>query len=130
MSRNKIYNRLKGLSFNPQYIIDGGTCRGEWVNTIRSVFNNSTILAVDDSDWNKKYFPDSIYSEIEVLSDKDNDEIIFYKKVEGLCTGDSSFKEDTFHYGENNTIKEKRLTKTLKTLCEKKSDTKSRFIKD
>ena len=119
MSRNKIYNRLKDLSFNPQYIIDGGACCGEWSNNIRSVFNDSTILAVDASDWSGGHFPGSTYSEIEVLSDKDNDEIIFYKKVEGLCTGDSIIKEDTFHYAEHNTIKETRLSKTLKTLCEK-----------
>jgi hypothetical protein len=119
MSKNKIYNRLKDLSFNPQYIIDCGACCGEWSNNIRSVFNDSTILAVDASDWSGGHFPSSTYSEIEVLSDKDNDEIIFYKKVEGMCTGDSIFKEDTFHYAEHNTIKETRLSKTLKTLCEK-----------
>ena len=129
MNKGEVYNRLKDLSFSPKFIVDCGSCRGEWSSGIRSIFNDSIILAVDASDWGDGHFPGSTYSEIAVLSEKENEEVIFYKKVEGLCTGDSIFKEDTIHYKEHNTIEEKRLTKTLKTLCEKNKIPKIDLLK-
>ena len=115
----KIYNRLKELGFNPKTIIDCGACVGEWSGQIRSIFQNSFIMGVDANDWCDGNIPHTNVSEIHVLSNKEDEEIIFYKKVEGLCTGDSIFKEDTQHYQKHNTIEELRITKTLKTLCDK-----------
>lgn len=120
MYRDHVYNRLKELGFYPKNVIDGGACLSEWTGNIRHIFPESKIMSIDASDWHKNgSFNFSDISEIQVLSDKDNDEVIFYKKVEGLCTGDSLFKEDTIHYAEHNTIEEKRQTITLDTLCDK-----------
>lgn len=128
--RNHVYNRLKDLGFNPQYIADCGACGGEWTSHIKSIYPQSILIAVDASDWNKnKTIPNAEYTEIEVLSNKDGEEVIFYKKVEGLCTGDSIFKEDTYHYDEPSLIKEKRITKTLKTLLQKNNIPKLDLLK-
>jgi len=117
--RVQIYNRLKELGFNPKTIIDCGACVGEWSSQIKTVFNDSLVMGVDANNWCNGPIPNTDITEIEVLSNEDNNEIIFYKKVEGLCTGDSIFKENTQHYNELNTIEEIRISKTLKTLCEK-----------
>ena len=127
--RNQVYNRLKELGFNPNTIIDCGACVGEWSGQIKQVYPESFILGVDASNWSNGNIPSTNISEFEVLSNEDNKEIIFYKKTEGLCTGDSIFKENTQHYQEHNTIKEVRLSKTLKTLCEKHNIDKIDLLK-
>lgn len=116
--RNQVYSRLKELGFNPTTIVDCGACVGEWSGQIRQVYPESFIMGIDASNWSQGNIPSTNISEFEVLSNEDNKEMIFYKKSEGLCTGDSIFKENTQHYQEHNTIKEVRLTKTLKTLCD------------
>jgi len=127
--RVQIYNRLKELGFNPKNIIDCGACVGEWSGQIKHVFNDSLVMGVDANDWCNGSIPNTNITEIEVLSNEDNKEIIFYKKVEGLCTGDSIFKENTQHYREHNTIEEIRISKTLKTLCEKNNLEKIDLLK-
>jgi FkbM family methyltransferase len=130
MSRESIYSRIKDLGFSPKKIIDCGACKGEWSNSIKSVFNDSYVLGIDASDWNGNgCFPNTNDCMIEVLSNKDNEEVVFYKKIEGLCTGDSLFKEDTQHYRAHNTIEEKRITKTLKTICLEKQIEKIDLLK-
>lgn len=120
MGREHTYNRLKELGFSPKVIVDCGACQGEWSNVIRQPFNDSLIMSIDASDWSKNgTFSGANISEIQVLSDKDDIDVIFHKKIEGLCTGDSIFREDSQHYREHNTIFENRKTKTLKSLCDK-----------
>lgn len=120
ISRFSTYERLKNVGFNPKTCIDVGACYGEWSSIIRNIYPNAIIMGIDANDWNKnKQFPFTDISEVEVLSDEDNKEVIFYKKIEGNCTGDSIFKENTFHYAPNLLVEEKRITKTLNTLCNK-----------
>lgn len=127
--RNQVYNRLKELGFTPKTIIDCGACVGEWSGQIKQVYPDSFIMGIDASNWSNGNIPSTNISEFEVLSNEDNKEIIFYKKTEGLCTGDSMFKENTQHYQEHNTIKEIRLSKTLKSLCEKHNIDKIDLLK-
>jgi FkbM family methyltransferase len=127
--RNQVYNRLKELGFIPSTIIDCGACVGEWSGQIRQVYPDSFIIGIDASNWSEGDIPSTNVSEFEVLSNEDGKEIIFYKKSEGLCTGDSIFKENTQHYQEHNTIKEVRISKTLKTLCDKHNIDKIDLLK-
>lgn len=120
MYRSLVYNRLKEFGFNPNVSIDGGACHGEWSASIRSTFPTTTIMGVDANDWNQNgSFPHVNIGEVQVLSDQDGKEVIFFKKVEGHSTGDSLFRENTFHYEGDRLVKEKRMSVTLKTLCEK-----------
>lgn len=120
MYRSLVYNRLKEFGFNPSVSIDGGACHGEWSASIREVFPTTTIMGVDANDWNKNgSFPHVNIGEVQVLSDQDGKEVIFYKKVEGHCTGDSLFRENTLHYEGDRLVEEKRVSVTLKTLCGK-----------
>ena len=127
--RSQVYNRLKELGFIPSTIIDCGACVGEWSGQIRQVYPDSFIMGIDASNWSEGNIPSTNISEFEVLSNEDGKEIIFYKKSEGLCTGDSIFKENTQHYQEHNTIKEVRISKTLKTLCDKHNIDKIDLLK-
>jgi len=130
MNREFVYNRIKNLGFYPENIVDCGACKGEWSGSIKTVFNDSHVLGIDANDWNENgCFPNTNDCAIEVLSNKDNEEVVFYKKIEGLCTGDSLFKEDTQHYMSHNTIEERRITKTLKTLCLEKHIKKIDLLK-
>lgn len=130
VDRNKIYRRIKEMGFSPKTIIDVGACYGEWSGIIKSIFTDSIIMGIDANDWGgNKHFNNCDISEIHVLTDNDDDDITFYKKIEGNCTGDSIFKENTFHYSDNLLIKEQRITKTLKTLCEKHEIKKIDLIK-
>ena len=130
MYRNLVYNRLKTLGFYPTTSIDGGACNGEWSTLIRSIFTDTFIMGIDANDWNgNQSFPGVDIGEIAVLTNKDNLEVIFNKKVEGFCTGDSIFKENTFHYSDDRLIEEKRVGITLKTLCKNNNIKKIDLLK-
>lgn len=120
MNRAQVYSRLKDLGLSPSVCIDGGACHGEWSGAIRSVFPGTLIMGVDANDWNKNgSFPHVDIGEIQVLSDIDGADVVFYKKIEGHGTGDSIFKENTIHYSDDLLVEERRISTTLKTLCEK-----------
>jgi FkbM family methyltransferase len=130
MDRNLVYSRLKNLGFNPEVCIDGGACHGEWSGQIRQIFSETFILGVDANDWNGNgSFPHVNVGEVAVLSDEANKEVIFYKKIEGHCTGDSLFKENTFHYSDELLVEEKRISTTLSILCEKHNIKKIDLLK-
>lgn len=124
MNRYQIYNSIKEHGFDPNVIVDCGAAGGEWTREIRSVFNTSQIVGIDANKWTDGNIPDTDITEIAVLADKDNKEMIFYRQKNHIdngkfCTGDSLFIEDTQHYQEHNTIKELVKTKTLKSILEK-----------
>lgn len=130
MYRSLVYKRLLELGFNPKVSIDGGACHGGWSAEIKSVFPNTIIMGVDANDWNKNgSFPHVNIGEVQVLSDVDEKEVIFYKKIEGHCTGDSLFKENTFHYSDELLVEEKRISTTLKSLCDKHNISKIDLLK-
>jgi FkbM family methyltransferase len=130
MYRTLVYKRLLELGFNPEISIDGGACHGGWSAEIKSVFSNTMIMGIDANDWNKNgSFPHVNIGEVQVLSDVDGKEVIFYKKIEGHCTGDSLFRENTFHYSDKLLVEEKRISTTLKSLCDKHNITKINLLK-
>lgn len=120
MDRSLVYSRLRDNGFSPKICIDGGACCGVWSGVIRSIFKDTIIMAVDANDWNRNgIIANADISEIQVLSEEDGKDVVFYKNDEGNCTGDSLFKENTYHYSENVLVKQNRVTTTLKSLCEK-----------
>lgn len=130
MDRDLVYGRLRDLGYTPKICIDGGACHGEWSAQIRQVYPDSYIMGIDANDWNGNgSFPHVNVGEIQVLSDADGQEVTFYKKIEGHCTGDSLFRENTFHYSDELLVKENRITTTLRSLCEKHNITKIDLLK-
>ena len=130
MDRDLVYGRLRDLGYAPKICIDGGACHGEWSAQIRQVYPDSYIMGIDANDWNGNgSFPHVNVGEIQVLSDTDGQEVTFYKKIEGHCTGDSLFRENTFHYSDELLVKENRITTTLRSLCEKHNIAKIDLLK-
>ena len=125
MSLIETYTTIKDLGFNPNVVIDCGAAWGDWSKPIKEIFPNSFLIGIDANKWSQE---DKIggtdATDISVLSDEEDKEMIFYRKKENLesgsfCTGDSLFKENTFHYSEHNTVKYVVKTKTLKTILKK-----------
>lgn len=109
---------LKNKNFNPKRILDIGANIGEFNDICKNIWNDSEVYLIEankNCETILKSKSNNVF--IEVLSDKDNDEVIFYMTTENtLCTGNSLYLEKTKHYSEDKLIKEKRLTKTLDTL--------------
>lgn len=124
MNKDNTYENLKNLGFNPKVIVDCGAAWGDWTGMVRQLFPDSFILSIDANPWTNGSINGSTVTEIAVLSDEDNKEMIFYRKKDNIdqgtyCTGDSLFKEQTQHYTDVNTIEDKVFTTTLKTILNK-----------
>lgn len=124
MNRYEVYSHLKDIGYLPKIIIDCGAAGGEWSGLIKSIFTESTVLGIDANKWTPDKIPGTDITEIAVLSDKNNDDRIFYRKKEHIengtyCTGDSLFIENTHHYREHNTIKDTIKTITLENILKK-----------
>lgn len=124
MSKEEFYGMLKKLNFSPKIIVDCGAAYGEWSAMIKSVYSDSLILGIDANDWSKGQIRGADITEIQVLSNEDDKECIFFRKKENLenatfCTGDSLFKENSQHYQPHNTIECLVKTVTLNTLLTK-----------
>jgi FkbM family methyltransferase len=127
--RHSVYSYLKSLGYSPDYVVDCGSAQGEWSGIIKSVFPNITLLSVDALNWFDGNHPHTHLFEQVVLSDENDKDVLFYRKDEGNCTGDSIFKENTFNYKTTNLVVEKRKTKTLRYICEKNNITKIDLLK-
>lgn len=132
--KHNFYSNLKKLDYFPEIIVDCGAATGQWSSMIRSIFPNSIVLAIDASDWCKGSIPGASITEIQVLSDEQDKECIFYKKKENIdnntfCTGDSLFKEKSQHYQVHNTLEFSVKTQTLYSLLKKHSLNKIDLLK-
>lgn len=124
LNKFETYKHIKELGFDPQVIVDCGAGWGVWIGQISPLFPNAFSISIDANPWTGGKINNSTVTEIEVLSDEDDKEMIFYRKKEMIeqgtfCTGDSLFKENTHHYQSINTIEEKVKTKTLKSIINK-----------
>lgn len=134
MEKLKNYNSLKELGFKPSVIIDCGAGWGEWSTFIKSIYPDSFLISIDANPWTGGKIPGSDSTEISVLSDEEGKEMTFYRKKENLnngtyCTGDSLFKENTFHYQEHNTVENRVLTTTLNSILNRNDKNKVDLLK-
>jgi hypothetical protein len=84
MGRNETYQTIKNMGFNPLVMVDCGAAWGEWCGTMKPLFPESFIIAVDANKWTPENIPGSDVTEIEVLSDVDDKEMTFFRKKENL----------------------------------------------
>jgi FkbM family methyltransferase len=134
MNKYIFYNQLKNINIDPEVIIDCGAACGEWSSNIRSIFPKAKIIGIDANDWCKGKISGTDITEIQVLSDKDDEEITFYRKKETFengtfCTGDSIYKELSQHYQTHNTFEVKTKTKTLSSILNKHNINKVDILK-
>jgi FkbM family methyltransferase len=127
--RHSVYDYLKSLGFNPKTVIDCGSAQGEWSGVIKSFYPDTKLLAIDASNWFDGPYPHTDLFEQVLLSDKNGNEVLFYKKDKGNCTGDSIFKENTFNYRTENIVIETKKTITLYEICKKHNIEKIDLLK-
>lgn len=114
------YQKIRDKGYSPRVAIDGGYALGSWTGGIKSVFPEVVVLGIDA---NSHIFTDggADIKEGCVLWSEDGKTLPFHRNANasGWCTGDSVFKENSHHYGPNNTRIEYMTSVSLNTLCKK-----------
>ena len=114
------YRKIRDKGYSPKIAIDGGYALGSWTGGIKTWFPEIKVLGIDA---NSHIFNDG-GAEIKegcVLWSEDGVTLPFHRNsnASGWCTGDSVFKENSHHYGPNNTHIEYMTSVSLNTLCKK-----------
>jgi FkbM family methyltransferase len=112
-------NYLNSMSVEPKIIYDIGACVMHWTRHAKNRWPNAKIYLVDAA---KSVIPILSKSEyewaVEVLSDEDNKEIVFYEDLNNPG-GNSYYLENTGAF--KNEHETKRITKTLNTLVKERN---------
>ena len=109
---------LKKNGFNPKKILDIGAYHGFWTLEVRNIFPNAEFFLIDGIDYKElQRFKNinNINYIIEVLADEEK-EVLWYEMSN---TGDSFYKERTYHFKKCIPIKKK--TKTLDQIFTRKN---------
>jgi FkbM family methyltransferase len=107
---------LKQMGYNPDTILDIGAYHGHWTSRVKQIFGNSRYYLFEGID----------YAELKQLSDVSVYNVILNDKVEEINwyqmknTGDSMFREKTFHFKNCEPIR--RQTIELDTLMKGQLD--------
>lgn len=118
MSLNSELIKLKENGFKPNKILDVGANIGEFTDICKNIWPNTICYMVEANKNCEKYLSEKTDPYfIEVLGEKDNEDIIFYLTNENeICTGNSVYLEKTHHYDGDKLIEEHRKTKKVDTL--------------
>jgi len=114
--RNK-FTQLKSQGIHIQYVLDIGAYRGDFTDTIKSVWSTAIVNQFEADERQLGFLqPNAIIS---LLGDIDGKEVDYYTLNENkITTGSSIFKELTHHYSELSTVIIKKQMVTLDTLNE------------
>lgn len=108
-----LYDMRYRQEINPSVIYDLGACVGHWTKGARQVWRNSNIYMVDATPSVETVLKDIGEYAIEVLSDTDGKELVFYQN-NASPAGNSYFKENTSAYHDGHAVV--RISKTIDTL--------------
>ena len=90
-------SNLKKLGFDPDLIIDGGACFGNWTENVRMIFPESTFIMLEAQIAQKSYLEqltqkfDNVKLELSLVGDVEKDSVEFYE----MGTGSSIYYENT-----------------------------------
>ena len=112
--KNK-FNILKSSGIHIQYVLDIGAYRGDFTDTIKSVWPSAIVTQFEADDRQSSWL--SANAIIGLLGDVDGKEVDFFTlPPDKITTGSSIFKEQTIHYTNNSTVIIKKEMITLDTL--------------
>jgi hypothetical protein len=110
------FNLIKKY-INPKNILDIGAHIGEFNQYSRFYFPNSYILSIEGNKDCEISLKNKNINYLICLLGNENKKVIFYKNKNNLiCTGSSIYKELSYHYDEENVIKEELELKTLDSI--------------
>ena len=128
---SKMFSRLDFLKrkfdFDPRVIYDIGAYEGVWTHSCKKVFPSSTYYQFEANSDKVSSLHDN--PTICVLSDKDEDEVTYYKSFHEIPTGNSILKENSLFYDDGKFTTEKRITTTLDTVVINKKYPYPDFLK-
>jgi len=112
---SRISNLRDNFNFNPDIIYDIGAHEGAWTKECKSVFPQAAYIQFEADTDKMPYLPNGL-SFFEVLGNKDDKLVEYYKIKTQFTTGNSIFKENSYHYTGDNFYTEKRKMVTLDTI--------------
>lgn len=121
MILNSFKNRfsvLKSINEHIQYVLDIGAYRGDFTETVKSVWPSAIVTQIEADDRQSSWLnKNAIFA---LLGNEIKDDIDFFTLSEDkITTGSSIFKELTNHYSDANTVVIKKNMTTLDSLHEK-----------
>jgi FkbM family methyltransferase len=109
------FNILKATGNNIQYVLDIGAYRGDFTETVHSIWPTAIVKQIEADDRQKSYLNDTAI--IALLGNKDGQPVDFYTLDENkITTGSSIYKELTPYYTPSTTVVLKKCMTTLDTL--------------
>jgi len=114
------FETLKSNGINIQYVLDIGAYRGDFTETIKSVWPSAIVHQIEADERQRKWLSNN--ATIALLGDKDNQEVEFYTLDEDkITTGSSIYKELTHHYTPATTVVLKKTMTTLDAVDSKRN---------
>lgn len=112
--KNK-FLQLKDQNVHIQYVLDIGAYRGDFTETIKSVWPSAIVKQLEADERQQEFLDSSCI--IALLGNEDNKKVDFYTlSNDKITTGSSIFKENTIHYTPSSTLVIEKEMTTLDTL--------------
>ena len=106
-----MFNRLATLKhtfgFNARRVIDIGANTGDWAITIKTIFPDAKVTSFEGNPNCEQYLKEKgLEHHIVLLGRDDADSVPFYTlKNNTICTGSSTYRENTTHYVADENVK-------------------------
>lgn len=112
--KNK-FNQLKASGIHIQYVLDIGAYRGDFTDTIKSVWPSAIVTQFEADERQASWLSNNAI--VALLGDIDGKEVDFFTLSEDkITTGSSIFKEQTRFYTDSTTVIIKKQMITLDTI--------------
>ena len=111
----KRFNIMKNNGQHIQYVLDIGAYRGDFTETVKSVWPTAIVRQIEADERQKQWLQDNAI--ISLLGNKESDSENFYTlSQDKITTGSSIYKEMTRHYTESTTLIFKKPMTTIDAL--------------
>ena len=109
------FTELKNTGHHIQYVLDIGAYRGDFTDTVKSVWPTAIVRQIEADDRQKEWLQkDAIIS---LVGDVELQSVDFYTlSPDKITTGSSIYKELTRHYNESSTLIIKKSMSTIDAL--------------
>ena len=108
----KRFNHYKNLNIDFKNVLDIGAYEGQWSRLFTSIYPDANVLMIEANTEKEKTLKEIGNYKIALLGGKDNEEVDYYKCLNGVPTGNGIYPENTEHEFQP----EKRKAITLPTL--------------
>ena len=108
----KRFNHYKNLNIDFKNVLDIGAYEGQWSRLFTSIYPDANVLMIEANTEKEKTLKEIGNYKIALLGGKDNEEVDYYKCLNGVPTGNGIYPENTEHEFQP----EKRKAITLTTL--------------